>query len=43
MKRGECVATAAATAQGVQSHNGQPLTAYPPEAAFSKPVWPKQA
>ena len=26
----------------VQWQNGEPVTVYPPEAAFSKPVWPKQ-
>lgn len=26
----------------VQWQNGEPVTVYPPEAAFSKPVWPKR-
>lgn len=26
----------------VQWQNGEPVTVFPPEAAFSKPVWPKQ-
>ena len=27
----------------VQWQNGEPVTVYPPEAAFAKPIWPKQA
>lgn len=27
----------------VQWQNGVPVTVYPPEAAFAKPIWPKQA
>ena len=27
----------------VQWQNGEPVTVFPPEAAFSKPAWPKQA